>query len=104
MHTLGAVETRGTGILPVVGDVLGTVVASRAGEAGGLTKEGVVGASRTGQWEAGAPGAEVALGTEASILQEACRGRKLHEMKKHIFTHTRHPKSLRTAPHRCIAI
>lgn len=67
--TSGAVEARGAWVPTVGGDSLRTIVASRAGEAGGLASQVVVGTGRTRLGEAGAPGAEVALGTGAPLLQ-----------------------------------
>ena len=52
----------------VVGDVFGTVVASRAGETEGLARQRAVGASRAGLLKAGSLVAEEALGTGASML------------------------------------
>lgn len=66
--TSGAEEAGGAGVLAVGRGALGAVVASRAGEAGGLASQVAVGASRTGLGEAGPPGAEVASGTGAPLL------------------------------------
>lgn len=61
--TSGAVETSRTWVSTVAGDVLGAVIASRAGEAGSLARQGAVGACTTGLWKTGPSGAEVPLGT-----------------------------------------
>lgn len=61
--TSGAVETSRTRVSAVVSNVLRAVIASRAGEAGRLAWQGVVGACTTRLWEAGPTGAEVPLGT-----------------------------------------
>lgn len=65
--TSGAVEARGARVSTVGGDSLRAIVASRAGEAGCLTSQVVVGASRARLGDAGAPGAEMALGTGSPL-------------------------------------
>lgn len=67
--TPGTVEAGGAGVPAVGGDSLRAVVAGRAGEAGGLASQVVVGAGGAGPGEAGAPGAEVASGTGPSLLR-----------------------------------
>lgn len=66
--TMGAVEASRTWVSTVAGDILRAVIASRAGKAGTLTRQGAVGACTTGLWEAGPTWAEVPLGTGPSLF------------------------------------
>lgn len=69
--TPGAVETSRAGVPTVGREGLRAVVAGRAGEAGGLACQVVVGAGRARLGEAGPLGAEMALGTGTPLLRVA---------------------------------
>ena len=69
--TLGAVEASRAGMPTVGREGLRAVVAGRAGEAGGLARQVVVGAGRAWLGEAGPLGAEMALETGTPLLRVA---------------------------------